>query len=98
MQTDLHKQVKQLLDLIEETIPVPMIISDYSEKADEMLNPFEGKNTDEFDDMIKVLFDMYVSTGCTPKEAIEYIASTEPFIYSPEKVILFCEKEGVSFE
>lgn len=98
LQSDLNKQVKQMLDLIEETIPVPMIISDYAEKADEMLNPFEGKSTDEFDDMIKVLFDMYVSTGCTPMEAIENIASTEPFIYSPEKVSLFCEREGVNFE
>ena len=37
--------LKQLLDLVEETIPVPMIISDYSEKSDSMLNPFEGKET-----------------------------------------------------
>ena len=88
-------QVKKLLKLIEETIPVPMIISDYSERSKEMLNPFEGKTTDEFDDMIKTLYDMYLSFGCTPTEAVENIASTEPYIYTPEKVAFFCEKEGI---
>lgn len=91
-------KVKQLLNLIEETIPVPMIISDYSEKSEDMLSPYEGKSTDGFDDMIKTLFDMYISFGCTAEEAIENIASTEPFIYTPEKIALFCEKEGISNE
>ncbi len=96
LQTDTKGEIKQLLSLIEETIPVPMIISDYSEKSKEMLNPFEGKTTDAFDGMIKVLYDMYRSNGCSPNEAIENIANTEPYIYSPEKVSLFCEREGIN--
>ena len=95
LRSDFGAQVKQLINLIEETIPVPMIISDYSEKAKEMLNPFEGKSTDEFDGMIKALYDMYISFGCTPSEAIENIASTEPYVYTPEKVVVFCEREGI---
>ena len=91
-------QIKQLLTLLEETIPVPMIISDYSEKAGEMLAPFEGKGINEYDDMIKVLYDMYLKAGCTSREALENIASTEPYIYSPEKIVLFCEKEGIPYE
>ena len=98
LKTDSHKQIKQLLDLIEETIPVPMIISDYTEKAKEMLNPFEGKTTDAFDGMIRSLYDMYISLGCTSSEAIENIASTEPFIYTPEKIAVFCEREGIDYE
>ena len=94
--SDVGNQVKQLINLIEETIPVPMIISDYSEKSKEMLNPFEGKTIDEFDDMIKTLYDMYISYGCSPMEAMENIASTEPYIYSPEKIAVFCEKEGIN--
>lgn len=95
LKSNAKQQIKQLLDLIEETIPVPMIISDYSEKAEGMLSPFEGKTIDEYDDMIKTLFDMYVSFGCSPDEAVENIASTEPYIYAPEKVAIFCEKEGI---
>jgi hypothetical protein len=83
---------------VEETVPVPMIISDYAEKADDMLNPFEGKKTDEFDDMIKVLYDMYISIALSPQDAIENIASVEPYIYSPEKIALFCQKEGINLE
>ena len=95
LQSDAASQIKQLINLIEETIPVPMIISDYSEKAKEMLNPFEGRTTDEFDEMIGSLYEMYLSYGCSPSEAVENIASTEPYIYSPEKVAVFCEKEGI---
>lgn len=95
LQSDVSNQIKHLINLIEETIPVPMIISDYSEKAKEMLNPFEGRTTDEFDEMIGTLYEMYLSYGCSPTEAVENIASTEPYIYSPEKVAVFCEKEGI---
>lgn len=90
------KEVAKLLDLIEETVPVPMIISDYSEKSDEMLNPFEGRTTNQFDDMIDALYAMYLSNGYSPQEAVKNIASTEPYIYAPEKVQLFCEREGIN--
>lgn len=98
LESDLNMKIKQLLDLVEETIPVPMIISDYSEKSDSMLNPFEGKEISEFDGMIKVLYDMYIQNGFSPNEAAANIANTEPFIYNPEKVIMFCEKEGIKYE
>ena len=98
LESDQHGQVKMLLDLIEETIPVPMIISDYGEKSKEMLEPYEGKKKDQFDSMIEELYRMYRSAGADPKSAIENIAGTEPFIYSPEKVVLFCEREGIDYE
>lgn len=96
LQSEVGGKIRQLIKLIEETVPVPMIISDYSEKEKEMLNPFEGTNIDDFDGMIKSLYEMYLSFGCSPAEAIENIASTEPYIYSPEKIALFCEKEGIN--
>lgn len=95
LQLNVSSQIKQLINLIEETIPVPMIISDYSEKGQGMLYPFEGRTTDDFDKMIGTLYEMYLSYGCSPSEAVENIASTEPYIYSPEKIAVFCEKEGI---
>lgn len=95
LQSEAKNEIRQLLNLIEETIPVPMIISDYSEKTKEMLSPFEGKSIDEYDPLIKSLYEMYISHGCAPKEAVENIANTEPYIYVPEKIALFCEKEGI---
>lgn len=92
------KQVRALLDLIEETVPVPMIISDYSEKPDEMLDPYEGKKKDSFDGMIEEMYKLFREVGYSPEEAVQNIAGTEPFIYSPDKVALFCEKEGINYE
>ena len=63
-----------------------------------MLNPFEGRTTNQFDDMIDALYEMYRSHGYSPEEAIKNIASTEPYIYAPEKVQLFCEREGINYE
>lgn len=94
---DEKNQIKKLLTLIEETIPVPMIISDYSERADNILTPFEGKSTNDYDPMIKTLYDVYRKAGCTIQEAIENIAGTEPYIYEPEKVTLFCEREDIPY-
>ncbi|MBR5636720.1 MAG: ATP-binding protein [Pseudobutyrivibrio sp.] len=98
LDSTLKKEIKELLDLIEETVPVPMIISDYSEKSDSMLEPYEGKNKNDFDDMILNMYEMYIGWGYTKKQAIENIANTEPFIYAPEKIGLFCEKEGIDIE
>ena len=83
LDSSFRSKIKKMLDLIEETIPVPMIISDYSEKSS---------------DMLKELYDMYISFGCTPNEAVRNIASTEPYIYAPEKIELFCEREGINYE
>ena len=84
LQSDARKEIRQLLALIEETIPVPMIISDYSENEDKMLKPFEGQSISEYGDMIHILYDMYLSAGYTQQEAVENIANTEPYIYQPE--------------
>ena len=98
LQSEAKEQIRKLIALIEETVPVPMIISDYSEKSKDMMAPFEGKSIDEFDGLIKTLYEVYRSSGCSSIEAIENIASTEPYIYFPEKIALFCEKEGIHYE
>lgn len=98
LKSDANQQIKQLLALVEETVPVPMIISDYAEKSDKMLSPFEGKATGDYDSMIKILYDMYIESGCTSQEAIKNIANTEPYIYAPEKITIFCDKEGINYE
>ena len=88
-------EIKQLLELIEETIPVPAIISDYSDHSDELLQPYEGKDMVDYDKAIEKLYNAYLLSGASPAKALEIIAGTEPFIYSPEKIELFCEKKGI---
>lgn len=96
---DTTGSINSLLELIEETIPVPTIISDYSEKSEQMLSPYEGKNVEAFEESLDRLYAMYINVlGMQPVEAIRQIAGTEPFIYAPELVALYCERKGISYE
>lgn len=95
LQSDNGEEIKNLLELIEETVPVPLIITNYTDDTKEQLSPFEGKNTESFDKLLPILFKMYVEKGCSSQEAIKILANTEPFNYAPEKVELFREKEGI---
>ena len=92
-------RVLQLIELIEETVPVPTIISDYSEQPENMLSPFEGKGLDDCEALLDSLFQTYVTTlNFSPTDAIQQIVNTEPFIYIPEVVVLYCERKGISYE
>lgn len=92
------KQIKTLLELIEETIPVPTIISDYSDHSDEMLKPYEGKKIAGIEEAMEALYTVYTSNGASPSKAISMIAGTEPFVYAPDQVELFKEKKGIKDE
>ncbi len=85
-------KIKALLSIIEETIPVPAIISNYTDNKDS-LDPFEniGKS-DKLDKVIEQVYHMYLEQGFSSAEAIETMAGTEPFIFVPEKMALFSEK------
>lgn len=89
-------KIKTLLKIIEETIPVPAIISNYTDNDKDTLNPFEkAKSTDKtekLDLLIEQVYQMYLNQGFSSTEAIEAMAGTEPFIYIPEKIQLFSEK------
>lgn len=85
-------KIKTLINIIEETIPVPAIISNYTDSKDS-LNPFENiTKSDKLDKVIEQVYQMYLEQGFSSKEAIEAMAGTEPFIYVPEKLQLFSEK------
>ena len=99
MDDDKTGRVLQLIELIEETVPVPTIISDYSEQPENMLSPFEGKGLDDCEALLDSLFQTYVTTlNFSPTDAIQQIVNTEPFIYIPEVVVLYCERKGISYE
>ena len=95
LKSSMKKEFRQLLEIIEETVPVPTIIQDYNEKAEIMLKPFEGKAIEGYDEKIQMLYELYLSHGCTKKEAIANILNTEPYMYKTEIVQVFCDKEGI---
>lgn len=89
---------KRALDLIEETIPVPSIISDYSENSEKMLKPYEGRKDSDINNALSSMFDLFIQLGYKPEEAISEIANTEPFMYEPENIAIFCEKKGIKYD
>lgn len=95
LNSDKNNEIRDLLNLIEETVPVPMIISDYSSEADKMLSPFEDKNSAVSESMIESVYNLYLQSGMSSEEALKNMAGTEPFLYVPEKIELFREKKGI---
>lgn len=93
LKSDVKKEVEQLLKMLEETIPVPAIISDYSEHADKMMQPLDGMDDSDLKKAMEELYQIYVDGGMTSEEAIQGIASIEPFIYKPEIVETFKEEK-----
>ena len=88
--------IARMLRLIEDTVPVPLIIADHCERAEDMLRPCENTLSRDYEAMLRAMYGTYVDMGCTPQEAVECIAGSEPFMYAPELVELFCEREGIS--
>ncbi|CAJ37595.1 ATP-binding protein [Methanocella arvoryzae] len=72
-------QVKMLLKLIEETVPVSLIIVDNAEAPDKQATTTEKKPSDELKvALLEMYFDL-INSGFTHDKAKEKIVKTEPF-------------------
>lgn len=82
--TDNKAKINRFFRLIEETIPLAMIIINESENQDNQSAPFEGKSISDLVSMVVELYQKLINEGLTKAEAIEEILRTEPFNYYPE--------------
>ncbi len=82
--SDSKTQVRRLFRLVEETLPLAMIVINESENKDNQNAPFEGKSISDLVSMVVTLFQNLVEHGYSKEEAIEEILRTEPFNYYPE--------------
>lgn len=85
---DQHGQNKSVLNrvfrLIEETLPLAMIVINESEHQDNQHAPYEGKSISDLVPMVVQLYDILRAKGYTIEDAIAEIQRTEPFNYYPE--------------
>jgi len=79
-------KLNRLLRLIEETVPLPLIVSNETENNDFQTTPFEGKASSDMIKMVIELYDIYILGGKTRDEAINEILRTEPFVHYPELI------------
>lgn len=78
--------VKALLRLVEESIPVPLIVLSSSEKPDGMAGPFESVPSAEIYDVMVELFLALRGAGTSEKDAVAKLHMMEPFDRFPEYV------------
>lgn len=77
------RRVKLLLQLVEETIPVPTILIDSMEKPDALSKPFE-RDVPAVKLVLREAFESLIEGGQSPTEAKARLATLEPFTFFPE--------------
>jgi hypothetical protein len=84
-------EVVRFLRMIEDTIPVPLILIDGSQEPENIGDPATKKAPPELQQYFRSLY----STMCAdraPQEAFEQLAATEPFYRYPEMLAAFKEQ------
>lgn len=99
-----HPLIKQLLDspdtrtakatlnLIEETIPIPFIIGNFSSNVEQTAVPFEAANTTALREQLMIIVSILKSEGLKEDEIRRELLLIEPFQHYPELVA------SISFE
>jgi len=83
---DSKSKLNRLFRLIEETVPLPMIVFNETQNNDFQTTPFEGKASSDMIKMVIELYETHISEGKTRDQAIDEILQTEPFIHYPELI------------
>ncbi len=74
-----REKVDALLRLIEETIPVPLIILENSTNPDSQALPFDGDPPSEVLEVIKQVYLSFRKQGNSPEQTRERLIALEPF-------------------
>ena len=90
LKTD-KKLIEQLLRMIEETVPVPLLAITNSEHPDRHAAPFEAALQKEVIELLKRIYQAMLESGIPRATAIERLRVMEPFDDYPELVHSFAE-------
>lgn len=85
-------QIRALLFLLEETIPVPSIIIDNAERPDSQPQPFERAPSSQLLTVLEELYKALINQGVSHKEAQRRLSTIDPLDRYPEQVAAFLEK------
>ncbi len=79
------KALKPLIRLLEETLPVPLIVINESENPDSFFRPFEKAAGNELKELLKKVYQLLLVNN-TPGQARSRLLLTEPFNEYPELI------------
>jgi hypothetical protein len=92
---DSGKKIQAMLRIIEETVPVPLIILNGSNNPDKIQRPFEDAPPDELIKIMEAVWNSLKKTGMPSDEAKKRLKNMEPFSDYPSTVsVFFDEKES----
>lgn len=77
--TGLTEKIEDLLQFVEETVPVPLISLQESESDKVHGKPFESKNHDVIKRTMQIMYQNLISSGRTHSQSCTSILATEPF-------------------
>ena len=89
------QEVANFLRLIEETIPIPLILIDSSENPEKLGDQAQKKAPPEMHDVFRALHGSLCENGRSAELAFEQLAATEPFHRYPELLAGFKEREQI---
>jgi hypothetical protein len=84
--------LESLLKMLEETIPIPMILLNYSEQSDNIKGPFEDEPPKELTTVLEVSIMALSNQGLAMNQIKKRLLAMEPFDLYKEHVIASCEK------
>ena len=87
------QEITNFLHLIEETIPVPLILIDGSENPEKLGDQLQKRAPQEMHDVFRALHASLCANGRSPELAFEQLAATEPFHRYPELLAVFKDRE-----
>lgn len=79
--------VEALLRLVEETVPVPLIVLDHASGESRLAAPFEGFEPDDMSKVMQGLATALQDNGLEPGEVAKRLSFIEPFCDHPELIV-----------
>ena len=81
-----RKKIQAMLRIIEETVPVPLIILNSSNSPDKVQRPFEDAPPDELKSILEEVWRALIDTGTSAENAKKRLRHMEPFSDYPDFV------------
>jgi len=82
-------KIQALLKLVEETVPVPLIVLNSSNNPDKIQRPFEETPPEEMRSVLKEIWNSLINTGVSRENAKTRLIHMEPFSDYPQFVAEF---------
>ena len=85
------EDMKKAIKLIEETVPIPLIVSETNENPEKISQPYEGAKSEEIFNMMQSMYECLKNEGMSKKRIMGILSSSEPFIYHEELIATFID-------